>query len=112
MDRHLQIMADLEEAESGSSVWHISDWRSLERKAYGPSWELGGFTWRLLLFPQGNTAPDSCAAYLECLPKDHDSSVPLEEQTEWSCCAQFGICMWNKNDPTIYNSHSKWPQFL
>ena len=102
MEKHLPVLPDLETLHEGSDTWHILDWRALERKAYGPSWKLGGFTWRLLLFPLGNTAPDSCAAYLECSPSlDSD-----DNDKDWSCCAQFAICMWNKNDPTIYSSHS------
>lgn len=62
-------------------------------------------TRRILLFPQGNTQPDSCAAYLECQPEDHDETIPPDSQPDWACCAQFMIVIWNKNDPTIYNDH-------
>lgn len=105
MEKHMPVLPDLEVTEIGHHEWHIQDWRALERKTYSESWLLGGFRWRILLFPQGNTQPDSCAAYLECLPENYDENVAPEDQPEWSACAQFMIVMWNKNDPTIYHDH-------
>lgn len=56
---------------------------------------------RILLFPQGNTALDQVAVYL-------DSAEPREQaDPNWHICAQFALLMSNPNDPTVYVSHGK-----
>ncbi|KAF9965293.1 hypothetical protein BGZ70_005095 [Mortierella alpina] len=94
----LAPMPDLEERACETFQWDIKDFKSLDRRVTGPEFEIGGYK-RILLFPQGNTALDQVAVYL-------DSAEPREQaDPNWHICAHFALLMSNPNDPTVYVSH-------
>ena len=105
LEKLVQVPSDLEVIASGYNHWHIEDWSALSRREHSPVWTVGDHRWRLLLFPHGNTAPDTVAAYLEALPADMDFDSPADQQRDWACCAVFAIVLWNRNDPTIYHTN-------
>lgn len=41
----MPVLPDLDVLHSGNDIWHITDWRALERKAYSDYWHLGGYKW-------------------------------------------------------------------
>jgi len=85
-------------------TWHIRNWRSLQRREHGPSFEAGGFPWRVLMFPNGNNV-DQASFYLEqAFP---DQAIP----DDFVCCVQFALVLWNPNDPTIYQHHTAHHRF-
>lgn len=93
-------MPDLEERACETFQWDIKDWRALDKRVTGPEFEIGGYKWRILLFPQGNNVLDQVAVYL-------DSAEPKEQQDpNWHVCAQFALLMSNPDDPTVYTSHT------
>lgn len=59
---------------------------------------------RVLMFPAGNNV-DNASFYLE---QGFPDGKPPED---WSCCVQFGLVLWNPNDPTIYQSHTAHHRF-
>jgi ubiquitin carboxyl-terminal hydrolase 7 len=59
---------------------------------------------RILLFPHGNNI-DQCSIYLE------HGFEPNEVPENWSACVQFGLVLWNPNDPSIYIHHSAHHRF-
>ncbi|KAI8605315.1 cysteine proteinase [Dissophora ornata] len=92
-------MPDLEERACEIFQWHIEDWKALDKRVTGPEFEIGGYKWRILLFPLGNGVPDQVAVYL-------DSAEPREQpDNTWHACAHFALLMSNPNDPTVYTSH-------
>ncbi|KAF9100159.1 hypothetical protein BGX27_000461 [Mortierella sp. AM989] len=98
-------MPDLEERACEIFQWEIKDWKSLDRRVTGPEFEIGGYKWRILLFPLGNNALDQVAVYL-------DSAEPREQQDpNWHVCAQFALLMSNPNDPTVYTAHHAHHRF-
>lgn len=116
LDDELEVEKDFE------GTWQIDDWKSLDGKVHGPGLEADGFSWRVLLFPEGNRS-DSISLYLEASPMSdskhkqvHDNSSTEQnvgdnekkqeeaaEEEDWSVCAQFGLLMWNPNDPSVYH---------
>ncbi|KAG0340189.1 hypothetical protein BG004_006523 [Podila humilis] len=93
-------MPDLEEAACETFQWDITDWAALKSRVTGPEFEIGGYKWRILLFPQGNNDKDHCAIYL-------DSAEPNNAQDpNWHVCAHFAILMSNPGDPTVYIPHT------
>lgn len=85
-------------------TWHIENWRSLPRKEHGPIFEAGGFPWRVLMFPNGNNV-DQASFYLEqAFP---EGGIP----EDFVCCVQFGLVLWNPNDPTLYQHHTAHHRF-
>lgn len=107
-------------------TWTIVDWSALPDKLYGPTFVLGDVAWRLYLFPEGNNTP-SVSIYLAGSPFEEyaiDNDPPAEpvdqeQQTalqgqpqqqpklqqskppkDWAVCAQFGIVLWNPEDPS------------
>ncbi|KAK9478111.1 hypothetical protein V1514DRAFT_307930 [Lipomyces japonicus] len=93
---------DLEVREESYSVWQIDSWRKLEKRLHGPAFKLGGFEWKVLLFPSGN-ASDNVSMYLECGLVDK-TAAEAEEQ-DWAVCAQFGLVMSNYKNSTVYSEH-------
>ncbi|KAF9432060.1 hypothetical protein BGZ76_011315 [Entomortierella beljakovae] len=101
----IPAMPDLEEKACETFQWHIKDWKSLDKRVTGPEFEIGGYKWRILVFPLGNNAPDQVAVYL-------DSAEPREQQDpNWHICTQFTLLMSNPNDPTVHISHSAHHRF-
>ncbi|KAI7815889.1 ubiquitin carboxyl-terminal hydrolase 5 [Gamsiella multidivaricata] len=95
----IPILPDQEERACEIFQWDIKDWKALDKRMTGPEFEIGGYKWRILLFPQGNNVPEQVAVYLE-------SAEPREQQdANWHICAQFALLMSNPNDPTVYVSH-------
>ena len=105
-DKLLPSLAD-EEIETElefSHTWNITDWRALPPKIYSDPFDGGDFTWKFYLFPEGNRTA-AISIYLACAPKGQDPANPSSDDTSsWACCAQFGIVMWNPEDPTVMAS--------
>ncbi|KAJ5832000.1 hypothetical protein N7474_000311 [Penicillium riverlandense] len=97
MARVLPKTPDLETADETHNTWHIKDWRKLDRKVHGPTFECGGFPWRILFFPYGNHA-EHASFYLE-------HAWEGEPPENWYACVQFALVLSNVNDPSIYVSH-------
>ncbi|KAI1262195.1 cysteine proteinase [Xylariaceae sp. FL1019] len=91
--------------EDAVSTWTVENYRSLKKKEHGPVFQAGGFPWRILLFPFGNQI-DQSSVYLEHGFEDL-SKVP----DDWSCCVQFGLVMWNVNDPSLFANHTATHRF-
>ncbi|KAG4301231.1 hypothetical protein PCK1_002541 [Pneumocystis canis] len=104
MIKLLPILSDLETISETYYTWHIESWQNLGRKAYSPEFSNGNFTWRMLVFPYGNYQNDQFSIYLEC--------QPLDKTSNWYCCAQFCIVMWNKNDPSVWTHHYATHRFI
>lgn len=101
----LKVLPESPELEAESeaySTWHIENWRNLPRKEHSPVFEIGGFPWRILFFPFGNNC-EYASLYLE-----HGFE---EVPEDWYACVQFTLVLWNKNDPTIYTSHTATHRF-
>ncbi|KAK3819643.1 MAG: ubiquitin carboxyl-terminal hydrolase 5 [Benniella sp.] len=100
----IPIFPDLEERACEIFQWDIKDWRALDKRVTGPEFEIGGYKWRILLFPQGNNS-ETVSVYL-------DSAEPREQQDpNWHVCAQFALLMSNPNDPTVYTALSAHHRF-
>ncbi|KAG0307057.1 hypothetical protein BGZ98_001151 [Dissophora globulifera] len=94
--KHLPMIADLEESACEVFQWTIPDWGALDKRVTGPEFEIGGYKWRILVYPQGNNVNDQVAVYL-------DSAEPRDKlDPNWHACAQFALMMSNPNDPTVY----------
>ncbi|KFY51068.1 hypothetical protein V496_08984 [Pseudogymnoascus sp. VKM F-4515 (FW-2607)] len=89
---------DLEVEEQTSQTWHIQDWKKLEKKVYWPTFECGGSTWRVLMYPSGNSV-DFVSMYIEAGPKVET------DQDDWYACAEFAIVLWNPRQPSKYVSN-------
>ncbi|KAL6910991.1 putative ubiquitin hydrolase [Trichoderma evansii] len=85
-------------------TWTVENWRGLGKREHGPIFEAGGFPWRILLFPHGNNT-DQCSIYLE------HGFEPDAIPENWSCCVQFGLVLWNPNDPSLYVNHAAHHRF-
>jgi len=79
------------------NTWKVENWRQLSKKEHGPIFEAGGYPWRILLFPFGNSV-DQASVYLE-----HGFPDASQIPQDWSCCVQFTLVMWNVNDPSLYS---------
>ncbi|KAI1326876.1 cysteine proteinase [Xylariaceae sp. FL0255] len=91
--------------EDAIHTWKIENIRGLNKKEHGPIFQAGGYPWRILLFAFGNNV-DQSSVYLEHGFEDLDS-VP----DDWSCCVQFGLVMWNINDPSLFTHHTAHHRF-
>ncbi|KAI1639746.1 hypothetical protein F4809DRAFT_73853 [Biscogniauxia mediterranea] len=87
------------------NTWTVENWRTLAKKEHGPIFHAGGFPWRILLFPFGNNV-DQSSVYLEHGFEDANT-IP----EDWSCCVQFGLVMWNPNDPSLFCHHTAHHRF-
>lgn len=83
--------------------WQIDDWKGLPQKLYSPVIEGGDYSWKIYLFPEGNNT-SSVSIYLACAPNGQDPADPEKDGPSWACCAQFGIVMWNPQDPAVFAS--------
>jgi ubiquitin carboxyl-terminal hydrolase 7 len=59
---------------------------------------------RVLMFPFGNNV-DYCSFYLE---QGFPDQKPPDD---WYCCVQFGLVLWNANDPSLYTHHTAHHRF-
>ena len=106
MRTRLQIpIPDLEIESEAVHTWNIEKYRSLQKKERGPKFDCGGSPWRILLFPFGNGV-DHASFYLE-----HGYEEDEKPDESWYACVQFTLVLWNKNDPSIYLSHSAQHRF-
>ncbi|KAI4209489.1 MAG: hypothetical protein LQ351_007566 [Letrouitia transgressa] len=99
-ERYLPLLPDLETEYEAENTWHIENYRSLTRKERGPKFDCGGHPWRILLFPFGNNV-DFASFYLE---QGHDDDDKPPE--DWYACVQFTLVLWNRNDPSLYITHT------
>ncbi|TFB05011.1 Ubiquitin carboxyl-terminal hydrolase 21 [Trichoderma ghanense] len=90
--------------EDAQHTWTVENWRSLGKREHGPIFHAGGYPWRILLFPHGNNT-DQCSIYLE------HGFEPDAIPENWSCCVQFGLVLWNPNDPSLYVNHAAHHRF-
>lgn len=79
-------------------TWHITNWNNFEWMLTGPEFEVGGWKWRILLFPFGNKNLSKISIYLDFadLQGAHDG---------WHSYVQFALVLWNPEEPTKYVSH-------
>ena len=99
------LLPDLEIASEAVHTWNIEGYRSLQKRERGPKFDCGGSPWRILLFPFGNNV-DYASFYLE-----HGYEEDEKPPESWYACVQFTLVLWNKNDPSIYLSHSAQHRF-
>ncbi|KAF4120217.1 ubiquitin carboxyl-terminal hydrolase 7 [Geosmithia morbida] len=90
--------------EDVEHTWQIDDWHARGKKDHGPIFHAGGYPWRILLFPQGNSV-DQCSIYLE------HGFEPDQVPENWSCCVQFGLVLWNPADPRLHCHHAAHHRF-
>ncbi|KAI5780859.1 hypothetical protein EDC01DRAFT_257890 [Geopyxis carbonaria] len=93
----------LEIASQTIHTWEIRDWQKMERRSHGPTFECGGSPWRVLFFPLGNNC-DCASFYLE---HGYEDKPP----EDWYKCVQFGLVLWNPNDPSISTFHQAHHRF-
>ncbi|KAI8343131.1 hypothetical protein BC941DRAFT_410498 [Chlamydoabsidia padenii] len=93
--------SDLEAEHEFVYHWNITDWKGLETKTKSPAFQVGDFSWRILLFPKGNNQADFVSVYLEV-------ADPAEQELKdnWHVCAQFSLVISNPQDPTMYYNSS------
>ncbi|OBT97972.2 hypothetical protein VE01_03889 [Pseudogymnoascus verrucosus] len=94
----LPMDPDLEIEQQTSQTWQIQDWKKLEKRVYWPTFECGGSTWRVLMYPSGNNV-EFVSMYLEAGPKID------KEEDDWYACAEFAIVLWNPSQPSKYVSN-------
>ncbi|CAG8813303.1 34982_t:CDS:10, partial [Gigaspora margarita] len=84
-------------------TWRITGWSGLEKRT-SPEFEVGGWKWRILLFPFGNKNSDTVSVYL-------DFADPKGAPADWHSCVQFALLLWNPEDPTSYVSNNAHHRF-
>jgi hypothetical protein len=79
--------------------WKIDDWRAFQQDAanrtYGAAFSAGGFSWRLLCFPRGNTVP-YLSLYL-AVTSDFRQRLPAG----WVKFARFALIVPNRAAPAL-----------
>lgn len=90
--------------ETQHHTWHIPNWRSLSKKEHGPIFEVGGFPWRVLMFPFGNNV-DHTSFYLE---HGFPDGKPPDD---FVCTVQFGLVLWNPSVPEVFVEHHAHHRF-
>ncbi|CAG8620867.1 1600_t:CDS:10 [Paraglomus brasilianum] len=85
-------------------TWHVTGWKSLDKRITGPEFEAGGWKWRILLFPFGNNNTETVSIYL-------DFADPKDAQPGWHACVQFALVLWNPEDPTHQIHHNAQHRF-
>ncbi|KAG0235795.1 hypothetical protein BGX31_004161 [Mortierella sp. GBA43] len=103
--RFLPILPGADERACETFQWKIEDWSSLDKRVTGPEFEIGGYKWRILLFPQGNNS-ECVSVYLDAV------DAHGQTETNWHVCAQFALTMSNPSDPTVYIAHSAHHRFV
>ncbi|ORX59773.1 cysteine proteinase [Hesseltinella vesiculosa] len=87
----LPDLRGLEVTDTQVCQWHIKEWSKLSQKCHGPMFQVGGYYWRLLLYPQGNGIRDTVSLYLEIMTD--------ELPDDWAVCAQFCLSIANPTKP-------------
>ncbi|RIB26126.1 hypothetical protein C2G38_2240938 [Gigaspora rosea] len=85
-------------------TWHVTDWKNLEKRLTGPEFKVGGWNWRLLIFPMGNYNyhdEDHVGIYLDFVDPYNDLHIT----------AQFALIIWNQEEPTKFVSHDTYHTF-
>ncbi|KAI5816954.1 hypothetical protein BZA77DRAFT_46183 [Pyronema omphalodes] len=83
--------------------WDIENWKKMDRKSHSPVFMCGDSPWKILFFPYGNNC--ECASlYLE-------QGYPDKPPEDWYKCVQFGLVLWNPNDPTNFVHHQAHHRF-
>ncbi|OAQ27058.1 hypothetical protein K457DRAFT_1805530 [Linnemannia elongata AG-77] len=101
--KHIPLKGELEERTCVYHEWRIDDWAGLDRRTTSPEFVIGGYKWRLLVFPRGNNTTDQVAVYL-------DSAEPQGDDS-WHVCAQFALIISNPDDPTVHFTNSSHHRF-
>ncbi|RIB11624.1 hypothetical protein C2G38_2042511 [Gigaspora rosea] len=84
-------------------TWRITGWSGLEKRTTSPEFEVGGWKWRILLFPFGSNN-----SYTEIYLNFADlKGAPAG----WHSCVQFALLLWNPDDPISYVSHNTHHRF-
>ncbi len=96
----LHLLWLLEERKVAVSFrWRIDNWRAFQAEAasrsYSATFSAGGFSWRLLLFPRGNTVP-FLSLYL-AVTSDFRARLPAA----WSKFARFALVVPNATSPAL-----------
>ncbi|KAI9256173.1 hypothetical protein BY458DRAFT_519583 [Sporodiniella umbellata] len=78
--------------------WDVTNWSQLENRVLGPTFEVGGHEWNVLMFPNGNNQNKAVSLYLDLARAK--ASIDPEEYA----CAQFVICLSKPSDPTNFVS--------
>ncbi|XLS71974.1 hypothetical protein HN51_028839 [Arachis hypogaea] len=78
----------VDDPQSGRFTWTIDNFSRLMRKVYSDSFQVGGYRWRILVFPKGNNV-DHLSMYLDVV-----DSVLLPYG--WSRYAQFSLTVVNQ----------------
>jgi len=87
--------------------WVIDDWEKLiERKEYSPEFAVGGYRWRLLLFPKGNTEKEYLSIFLDNLDVKDENAT---EETH--VCAKFVLSIRNYNDYNYFTARATSHRF-
>jgi len=98
-----------EVVDEGYYEWPIEDWDSLlEKKEYSPEFKIGGYKWRILLFPRGNTENEFVSAFLDNLDVKEEGA---DENAH--VCAKFVLSIRNYNDFSCFSpkpSHHRFNQ--
>lgn len=97
--KYVEKHQDTEVVAHGDIVWEIEDWDSLPDVVESPVQHIGGHSWKLLLYPNGN--PDSgqygySSLYLKC----------VDEGFGWSACASFALVLYNTRHPDVFLAQS------
>ncbi|RIB11625.1 TRAF-like protein [Gigaspora rosea] len=88
-------------------TWRITGWNGLEKRITSPEFAVGGWKWRILLFPLGNeyrNSEDNVSIYL-------DFADPKGAPAGWHSCVQFALLLWNPEDQTSNVSHTAHHRF-
>ncbi|KAF8540340.1 hypothetical protein BDD12DRAFT_734829 [Trichophaea hybrida] len=94
---------NLEVEHEAVFTWEIINWRKMDRRTHSPVFTCGDSPWRILFFPYGNNC-DCASFYLEHGFEDK----PPED---WYRCVQFGLVLWNKNEPASFVHHQAHHRF-
>jgi len=79
--------------------WTIPQWSvALDReKLYSKTFEVGGFKWKLLLFPKGVTGNNIVSVFLYSVDAN-DENCP----NNWYACSHFGLALANPQDKKVF----------
>ncbi|RKP32671.1 cysteine proteinase [Metschnikowia bicuspidata] len=103
--RILKPVPDYPVIEETHYVWEISDWNAIKRtpKLQSPSFQCGGHTWRITLFPRSNS--EALSIYLEPQHPKNETGSDVSDQspekrskttpTSWYVCTLFALDVWN-----------------
>ncbi|KAL3154338.1 hypothetical protein ABBQ32_013820 [Trebouxia sp. C0010 RCD-2024] len=90
----------------GTHTWAVKDISTnREAKRFSPTFTIGGYPWRILLFPRGNRqGAGVVSAYLDC-------GEPSAQPNNWTRRATFKLQMLNQIDPSRTISKEAAHQF-